>query len=103
MVIFFGKSLGLIWTQIKENGNSMKMKSVSLHILSGMNLVEAYKQCNVLGNGETVSKTKKNYLFPIVFQLSKTKLLYFFFALDTIKQIAGMKTSNCSSPVCLPF
>ena len=68
-----------IWIQTKEKGNSMKIKyyamyiNISLHVLySGMNLVEAYKQCNVLGNGETVSKTGKNYLFPIVFQFSKT-------------------------------
>ena len=62
-----------IWIQTKEKGNSMKMKhytmyiNISLHVLySGMNLVEAYKQHNVLQNGETVSKAVLNYLFPSV-------------------------------------
>ena len=77
---------------------------VSLHILSGMNLVEAYKQCSVLRNGETVSKTVENYLFPIIFV--EVKLNSFTSSsLDWMphKQIAGMKTSNCRSPVSPPF
>lgn len=66
---FCDKISHLIWTQINENGNSVKMKSVhvSLHFFSGMNLVSAYKQHNVLRNGETVSKTVHKFPFPKCF------------------------------------
>ena len=54
----------------------MKMKHyniiISLHVLSRINLVEAYKQYNVLRNRETVSRTVQNYLFPnILFNYKK--------------------------------
>ena len=52
-----------IWTQIKENGNSMKIKHYvyKLAWLSSMNFAQAYKQHNVLWNRETVSKTVQNH------------------------------------------
>ena len=67
----------------------MKMKHyniiISLHVLSRINLVEAYKQYNVLRNRETVSRTVQNYLFPnILFNYKKWTFLFFFFALDAM-------------------
>ena len=67
----------------------MKMKHytiyISLHVLSCINLVEAYKQYNVLRNGETVLKTVQNYLFPNVFFLYiKSTFFFFFYALDAM-------------------
>ena len=67
----------------------MKMKHyiqfiyISLHAFSGMNLVEAYKQLNVLRNGETVSKTVQNYLFSNAFFIILSQCLFFIsFTLD---------------------
>ena len=51
---------------------------ISLHVFSGINLVEAHKQHNVLRNGETITSSK-------TFLKIQTQLLYFFFfALDAM-------------------
>ena len=72
-----------------------------MYVLSGMNLVEAYRTTQCALNQETVLKTVQNYLFPNGFQLDKVNFGTSSYWMPC-KQIAGMKTNNWSSAVCLP-
>ena len=61
---FCDKISCLIWTKIKENGNSMKMNTIqcihlSLHALNSMNFVETLTiQCSVKTGKQFQNSTK---------------------------------------------
>ena len=72
----------------KRKQKRYEYENISLHVLSGMNLVEAYVQHDVLQNEDTVLKQYK------------TTSPQMFFNWMTCKQIVGMKTNNKLLPCC---